>query len=120
MDHVEMAVSAVSKKLETVILELNGLAKAENIARMDAADRASAVHEADKAPDAQGDQFARIGQEYELHRMALTRLEFVVQAAQTAHDAVQLARERYRSAIRQSELMKLLTVFEDEDTKTEE
>ncbi|WP_064831870.1 hypothetical protein [Rhizobium phaseoli] len=120
MDHVEAAVSAVSKKLETVIIELRGLAQAENIARMDAADRAAAVHEADKAPDAQGDQFVRIGQEYELHRMALTRLEFVVQAAQTAHDAVQLARERYRSAIRKDELMKLLSVFEDEDTKTKE
>ncbi|WP_150129137.1 hypothetical protein [Rhizobium phaseoli] len=120
MDHVEIAVSAVSAKLESMILELRGLMQAENIARLDAANRAEAVHEPDKAPDAQGEKFTRIGQEYELHRMAFTKLEFVVQAAETAHDAVQLARERYRSAIRQGELMKLLAAFEDEDKKTEE
>ncbi|NEI66519.1 hypothetical protein [Rhizobium leguminosarum] len=118
MDHVEIAVSAVDAKLESVILELRGLLQAEDIARVDAAVRAAAVHEPDKAPDAQGEKFLRIGQEYELHRMASTRLEFVVQAAEIAHDAVQLARERYRSALRQGELMKLLAVFEDADKKT--
>lgn len=118
MDHVEIAVSVVSSKLDTVILELRGLMQAEDIAMSDAFRRAAAAYEPDKGDDGQGENFTRIGQEYELHRMAFTRLDTVVQAAGVAHDAVQLARERYRSAIRQGELMKLLSVFEDEDTKT--
>ncbi|NEJ84029.1 hypothetical protein GR268_47185, partial [Rhizobium leguminosarum] len=48
MDHVEIAVSAVDAKLESVILELRGLLQAEDIARADAAVRAAAVHEPDK------------------------------------------------------------------------
>ncbi|MBP2443998.1 hypothetical protein [Rhizobium leguminosarum] len=120
MDHVEIAVSAVDAKLETVILELRGLLQAEGIAMDDAFKRAAAVHEIHKADDAQGEKFTRIGHEYQLHRMAFQKLDSVVQAAGLAHDAVQMARERYRSAIRQGELVKLLAVFEGEDKKTEE
>ncbi|MBA1343897.1 hypothetical protein [Rhizobium sp. WYCCWR 11146] len=117
MDHVEIAVSAVASKLETVILELRGLMQAEDIARCDAFNRAATVHEPDKADDAQGEKFIRIGQEYQLHRTAFQKLENVVQAAGIAYDAVQLARERYRSSLRKGELMKLLAVFDDEETK---
>ncbi|MBY3575451.1 hypothetical protein HFN65_31425 [Rhizobium laguerreae] len=120
IDHVEIAVSAVASKLETVILELRGLMQAEDIAVGDAFKRAAAAHEPDKADDAQGDKFIRIGEEYQLHRTAFQKLENVVQTAGIAHDAVQLARERYRASLRKGELMKLLAVFDDEDKKTKE
>ncbi|TAT69958.1 hypothetical protein [Rhizobium ruizarguesonis] len=120
MDHVEIAVSAVASKLETVILELRGLIQAEDIAMADAFRRAAAAHEPDKADDAQGAKFTRIGEEYQLHRLAFQKLENVVHAAGIAYDAVQLARERYRSSLRKGELMKLLAVFDDEDKKTKE
>ncbi|TBG52540.1 hypothetical protein [Rhizobium leguminosarum] len=120
MDHVEIAVSAVVSKLETVVLELRGLMQAEDIARCDAFNRAAVAHEPDKADDAQGDKFIRIGEEYQLHRKAFEKLENVVQVARIAHDAVQLARERYRASRQKGELVKLLGLFEGQDKKTEE
>ncbi|WP_442115906.1 hypothetical protein [Rhizobium johnstonii] len=120
MDHVEIAVSAVASKLESVIRELRGLMQAEDIARCDAFDRAEAVYDNNKTVETQGVEFIRIGEEYQLHRTAFEKLESVVQAAGIAHDAVQLARERYRASRQKGELVKLLGLFEGQDKKTKE
>ncbi|MGR9431375.1 hypothetical protein [Rhizobium leguminosarum] len=119
-DHVEIAVSAVASKLESVIRELRGLMQAEDIARCDAFDRAEAVYDKNKTVETQGVEFMRIGEEYQLHRTAFEKRESVVQAAGIAHDAVQLARERYRASRQMGELVKLLGLFEGHDKKTKE
>ncbi|MGR9293610.1 hypothetical protein ACU8OS_35180 (plasmid) [Rhizobium leguminosarum] len=119
-DHVEIAVSAVERKLESVIVELSGLMQAEDIARCDAFDRASRTHDKDKSAEDQGVEFTRIGEEYQLHNVAFRKLENVVQAAGNARDALQSARDRYWASRQKGELVKLLELFEGEDKKTKE
>lgn len=119
-DHVEIAVSAVEHKLESVISELRGLMQATDFAMSDAFDRAAAVHDYDKSPEDQGEQFIRIGEEYQVHNVAFRNLKDVVQAAEIAHEGVQAARERYRTSRERGELEKLLVLFEAEDKKTKE
>lgn len=120
MDHVEIAVSAVEHKLESVIGELRGLMQATDFAMSDAFDRAAAVHDYDKSPENQGEQFIRIGEEYQVHHVAFRKLKAVAQAATNARDDVQAARERYRTSRERGELEKLLVLFEAEDKKTKE
>ncbi|WP_429819166.1 hypothetical protein [Ensifer sp. B1-9] len=119
-DHVEIAVSAVEHKLESVIGELRGLMQAADFAMGDAFDRAAAIHDYDKPPENQGEHFVRIGEEYQVHNFAFRKLKEVVQAAEIAHEGVQAARERYRVTRERAELAKLLGLFEAEDNKTEE
>ncbi|MGH0214458.1 hypothetical protein NKY66_11145 [Sinorhizobium meliloti] len=120
VDHVEIAVSAVEHKLESVIGELRGLMQAADFAMSDAFDRAAAVHDYDKPPENQGEQFVRVGEEYQVHNVAYRKLKAVVLAAEIAHEGVQAARERYRTTRERGELAKLLGLFEAEDKKTEE
>lgn len=118
-DHVEIAVSVVERKLEAVIGELCGLMQAENYARRDAFNRAKAVHDHGKPPEGQGERFVRIGEEYQVHKVAYCRLKAVVQASKIALDAVRAARGRYTTTREENELRKLLAVFDAQDKITE-
>ncbi|NEI24094.1 hypothetical protein GUK30_32630 [Rhizobium leguminosarum] len=120
MDHVEIAVSAVTAKLESVIVELRGLMQAETFAMMDAFDRAKAIYEPDKADDAQGSEFKRIGGEYNLHLAAFRSLQSVGREAGGARCSLSIARDWYRTSRGEGELAKLLALFESQDKKTKE
>lgn len=115
-DHVEIAVEAAESQLRGVLAALYGTMKAADISGSGAFDRLDSKLKRDTKPDR--NEIALTAMEFKAFQAVFDNIEVVRKSIGLAVSNIETARGRYTKTREEGELMKLLSLFEAEDTRT--